>query len=498
VDDYASGTLRDIRRELQVLEEKIRMKAENALRAARDYAADSFVVKRNGRICIPIKKEYRSRMPGTLVDKSSTGMTLFIEPATVTELREEMEWYLVEEESEVHRILYELLAQVADRETVLREDIRVVVKLDFIFARGKLSAEMQAVEPVITTERHIRLKQARHPELNRTECVPLDFELGGDRRGIVITGPNTGGKTVAIKTVALLSLMACSGLHVPCVEAEIAMQDQVFCDIGDGQNMADNLSTFSSHIHNVIDILQRVTSDSLVILDELGSGTDPAEGMGIAVAILEQLRLSGCLFLATTHYPEVKEYAEKHPEIVNARMTFDRESLRPLYRLEIGKAGESCALYIAQRLGMPTEMLQMAAEAAYGRAQGEWRVPKGAQEKMEKKRIPGIQRNQVKMGTASADRFETKYHRGDSVLVHPGGVIGIVVKPEDRNGMVLVQIKKEKQLVNQKRLQLKVAATELYPEDYDFSIIFDTVANRKARHKMGKKHQEGLVIPVEE
>ena len=199
VDDYASANLRDIRRELSVLEEKIRVKAESALRAAKNYAADSFVVKRNGRICIPIKKEYRSRVMGSLVDKSSTGMTLFIEPTTVTELREEYEWYLLEEETEVHRILYELINRIAECETELREDIRVVILLDVVFAKGKLSAGMRAVEPRITTGRYIRIRQARHPELKQDECVPLDFELGKQGCGMVITGPNTGGKTVTIK-----------------------------------------------------------------------------------------------------------------------------------------------------------------------------------------------------------------------------------------------------------------------------------------------------------
>ncbi len=512
VDDYASPNLRDIRRELSLLEEKIRVKAENALRAAKNYAADSFVVKRNGRICIPIKKEYRSRVMGSLIDKSSTGMTLFIEPTTVTELREEYEWYLVEEETEVHRILYELVNQIAEHEADLREDIRVVVLLDVVFAKGKLSAGMKAVEPVITTGRHIRIRQARYPELNSDDCVPLDFTLGEQGRGMVITGPNTGGKTVAIKTVGLFSLMACSGLHLPCEEAEIAMQDQVLCDIGDGQNIADNLSTFSAHIGNVLEILRRVTPDSLVILDELGSGTDPAEGMGIAVAILEQLRLSGCLFLATTHYPEVKEYADRYQEITNARMGFDRESLRPLYRLEMGKAGESCALYIAKRLGLPEAMLRMAAHEAYGgrkngleerlladlglqqRAEGEKEKEHTEAMKPEKMKVPQL----VRIRQQTEPFEERLFQRGDSVTVGSEQQIGIVVKPEDRNGMVLVQIKKEKQLISHKRLQLKVAAKELYPENYDFSIIFDTVENRKARHRLEKGHQEGLVVPAEE
>lgn len=377
----------------------------------------------------------------------------------------------------------------------------MIVKLDFIFAKGKLSAEMTGIEPEINTDRVIMLQGARHPMLKKEECVPLDVIIGKENAGMIITGPNTGGKTVAIKTIGLMSLMACAGLHIPCTKANITMNNQVLCDIGDGQNIADNLSTFSAHIKNVIAILKVVTSESLVILDELGSGTDPAEGMGIAIAILERLRQSNCIFLATTHYPEVKEYAAGHVEILNARMAFDRESLKPLYRLEVGKAGESCALYIAKRLGFPNEMLRMAAKAAYQSSDD--KIDSLVQElaleqqdnDLEKIAVPGIKKYiPVKKDPA----WEITFARGDSVTVSPGNQIGIVVKGADKEGNVLVQVKKEKKLINHKRLQLKVPATELYPEDYDFSIIFDTVENRKARHKMGKKYQGDLMIFTEE
>ena len=505
IDDYASNTLRDIRREIQSLEGKIKEKAESTLRAGKAYVADSFVVNRNGRICIPVKKEYKAKIPGTLVDKSSTGATLFIEPQAVSKLRDEYELCRIEEDTEERRILYTLMDRIAEHEAEILEDIRVVVLLDFMFAKAKLSARMNAIPPKINMDRYIRMKTARHPMLREEECVPLDFEIGHGIRGIVITGPNTGGKTVAMKTVGLLSLMACSGLHVPCEEADIAMNSQVLCDIGDGQNISDNLSTFSAHIRQVNEILQSVNEESLVLLDELGSGTDPAEGMGIAIAVLEELRKSGCLFLVTTHYPEVKEYGERHEEIVNARMAFDRESLRPQYRLEIGKSGDSCARYIAKRLGVPDEVLLLAAKEAYKEQaddlireleleSGSGRDRAGKRKSAERK-TPRVERQaEVKREAVHGEAFT----RGDSVTVSPEQVIGIVVKPADKNGDVLVQIHKEKKLVSHKRLKLKVAATELYPEDYDFSIIFDTVENRKARHQLGKKYQEGLTVPAED
>ena len=498
VDDHASAYLKDIRKQIQFLEEKVSERAERALKTNRQYSNDSFVVKRNGRFCIPVKKECRSLVPGTVVEQSSTGATLFIEPETVANLREDLEIYRIEEDAEERKILYTITNMTAERDAELMEDIRVIEKLDFIFAKGKLSLEMDGTEPKINLEQYMELKGARHPMLDKASCVPLDFQIGKGIRGVIITGPNTGGKTVAIKTVALMSAMACSGLHVPCNEADICMQNQILCDIGDGQNISDNLSTFSAHIKNVLDILKRVRPESLVIMDELGSGTDPQEGMGIAISILEELRKSGALFLVTTHYPEVKEYADRYEEVQNARMEFDRDSLRPLYRLRVGEAGESCALYIAKRLGFPDGMLAAAAREAYGDKSSAFIQSMEIQEhgrKLEKIHVPRIKR-----AVEIKDSMETvrKFSRGDSVSILPDGKIGIVVKPADKNGSVLVQFRNEKQLISHKRLRLKVAAAELYPEDYDFSIIFDTVEIRKARHQMTKHHMEGLEIEVEE
>ena len=496
IDDYASPALQDVRRKIQFAEDKIKEKAEGLLRTQKKYMSEAFIVSRNGRVCLPVKKDYKSKIPGDVVDKSATGTTFFIEPSAVARYREEKELLEIEEDNEVRRIIYMLMNEIVEAEEIFTQNLRTIIKLDFIFAKGKLSVDMEGVEPNINTDRYIRLKEARHLLLEKESCVPLDFEIGKERRGVIITGPNTGGKTVAIKTVGLFSLMACCGLHVPCKEADICMNNQVLCDIGDGQNIADNLSTFSSHISNVLQILRKVTKESLVIMDELGSGTDPAEGMGIAIAIIEQLRLSGCLFLLTTHYPEVKTYADKYEEIVNARMAFDRENLKPMYRMEIGKSGDSCALYIAKRLGMPGNMLFTAAKEAYGEVKEALAEELELQDKemLVKEFVPSI----VKLKTTTAIKpFVPIFTRGDSVTVLPEGAIGIVVKPDDEKGNVLVQIKGEKMLINQKRLKLKVAAAELYPEDYDFSIIFDTVENRKARHKMGKGYQGDLMITMD-
>ena len=367
IDDNASKDLKSFRDEIERNERCMREKVDAVIRANKESLSDHFSTLRNGHICIPVKKEYKYKIKGNVIDKSSTGGTLFIEPSSVGKYYETLQLLRIHEENEECRILYSLSAMVADYEEILEQNISMIEKLDFIFSKGKLSLEYDGAEPKINTERYIRIEDGRHPLMALSECVPLQFEIGKSFDGVVITGPNTGGKTVTIKTVALNCMMAQCGLHVACKKAEICMNSNFLCDIGDGQNISENLSTFSAHIVNVLEILKKVNRDSLVVMDELGSGTDPTEGMGIAIAILEELQKSGGLFLVTTHYPEVKQYADKKARIENARMTFDKESLQPLYQLVIGEAGESCAFYIAGKMGMPEEMLKTAMKAAYGK-----------------------------------------------------------------------------------------------------------------------------------
>ena len=493
VDDGASPLLKDLRMAIIRTEDKMREKADSVIRSNKECMSDSFSTIRNGHICIPVKKEYKFRISGSVMDKSSTGNTLFIEPVGVTKFYEELQSLKLDEENEERRILYTLSAMVADYAEILEEDMRLIEKLDYIFSKGKLSLDYEGTVPFINTERRISLKNGRHPLMDKSVCVPLQFSIGNGVNGIIITGPNTGGKTVAIKTVALNCMMAQCGLHVAAEEADICMNSNFLCDIGDGQNLSENLSTFSAHITNVLDILKKVNRDSLVIMDELGSGTDPTEGMGIAIAILEELSKSGALYLITTHYPEVKQYAQKKEGVVNARMTFDKESLKPLYQLVIGEAGESCAFHIAKRLGMPSAMLQTAANAAYGEV-ADWLLEETQENKIEKTYSPKLQK--IKH-TNKQQTKALKFQLGDSVMVYPDKKIGIVCETADDKGVLRVQLPNKKIWINHKRIKLHVAAQELYPEDYDFSIIFDTVENRKLRHQMGKHHMEGLQIDLE-
>lgn len=494
VDDYASKLLKDLRSDIERLDNKMRMKAESILKANKDSLSDQFITVRNGRICLPVKKDCKFKISGSVIDNSSTGATLFIEPTAVANLNEELQGLKIEEENEERRILYTLSTLVAEHFEVFLQNTRIMEKLDFIFAKGKLSVELDGKEPYINTDRIIKVVNGRHPLMDKNICVPLNFNLGDKTNGVIITGPNTGGKTVAIKTVGLHCLMAQCGLHIPCDEADICLNNQVLCDIGDGQNISENLSTFSAHITNVLDILKKAGKDSLVIMDELGSGTDPTEGMGIAIAILEELRKSNCLFLVTTHYPEVKSYAEMTEGIINARMTFDRQTLKPLYQLKIGESGESCALYIAKCLGMPNRMLRRAGMAAYGTEELEF-LDLSIDEEVRHQSSPIIYKKKEKK---SQQNITEKFNLGDSVIILPDKKIGIVCEKINDKGVLRVQLQDKKIWINHKRVKLNVAAKELYPEDYDFSIIFDTVENRKAKHMMERKYCGDLEIRYED
>lgn len=534
VADNASTRLQQVRRNIQNCEDRMREKAEQIMRSNKECMSDSFSTIRNGRVCIPVKKEYRFKIPGSVIDKSATGNTLFIEPAASAKYFEELQQLRIDEEDEVRRILYTLTGLVELYQEVLRQDIQTMEKLDFAFSKGKFSLDYDGTAPDIIRERAIRLKDARHPLLEKSSCVPLQFAIGGEINGIVITGPNTGGKTVAIKTVALCAMMAQCGLHVPAESAELCMFSNILCDIGDGQNLSENLSTFSAHITNVLDILKRANPESLVIMDELGSGTDPQEGMGIAVAILEELKKSGVLYLVTTHYPEIKSYAEREEGVINARMTFDPENFKPLYRMVIGEAGESCALHIAKRLGMPTHMLKRAAEAAYSIKEQVVCLNEAEQERIEepdkgfegerqdgnskktneskevKKALPSqivklldscedepMEQKKsyprLKKQKPAKQRKQIPFKRGDSVMVYPEEKIGIVFKEANEKGVLRVQLPGKKIWINHKRVKLMVPAKELYPDDYDFSIIFDSVEVRKLRHDMDRKYTEGEI-----
>ena len=488
--DDASPALRGLRRQRERTEQEIREKLNQVLVRHKEKLADSYITQRGGVYVAPVQKRFQSAFPGRVIDVSAKGTTVFMEPTAVHALRETLEAVLIDIDAEERRVLWALSDRVAAEEEPLRKAIRVMTDLDALFARAKLSLKMDARPVELTAKRMLRLVEARHPLLDRASCVPLNMALSLPDCGVAVTGPNTGGKTVCLKTVGLLTLMAQSGLHIPCGEGTvIGMMDGVLCDIGDSQSISQNLSTFSGHMTNVIRILRSCSRDSLVLLDELGSGTDPAEGSGLAAAILEELLRRGCFFMVTTHDPQIKQWAEQADRVISARMAFDQASLQPLYRLELGMSGESCAIEIARRLGLDEGLLLRARQAADG----------GMNAK------PGPTRRAMPIPSSRLKRMEVKpegaferFAMGDSVQLLPEKKTAIVFRPADDEGNVVIQLQGQKLTVRHNRLRLLVPAAQLYPPDYDFSIIFDSVANRKAAHTIARKFDPDAVVVLKE
>ena len=363
--DNASPKLKDIRRSIHQQNQAIKNKLSRIITSSsnKTYLQDAIVTMRDGRYVIPVKQEYRSVFPGMVHDQSKGGATLFIEPQGVVELNNKLRELEVEEQLEIARILAELSSRVAEHYREIRSNLELLTKLDFIMAKGKLSCKMHASEPKIDVDGELRLISARHPLIEYKKAVPVDIRIGGDYRTLIITGPNTGGKTVSLKTAGLLVMMAQSGLHIPASHAStLPIFGEVFADIGDEQSIEQSLSTFSSHMKNIVSIIDKASYDSLVLVDELGAGTDPTEGAALAIAILERFYDSGALTMATTHYNELKKYALATSGVENAAMEFDVETLTPTYRLLIGVPGKSNAFEISKKLGLSESVIERASE----------------------------------------------------------------------------------------------------------------------------------------
>ncbi len=506
VDDRASSELARIRKRTMIVKDRIKQKLNDILRspAYKGMLQDSVVSSRSGRYVVPVRRQDIKNFPGQVLDMSSTGLTVFMEPAVISKMQEELNLLEIEENNEVFRILADLSQRVGEHRRELSINMETMVHYDFIFAKAKYSCSMDMRRVSLNRSNYINIIQGRHPLLGQN-AVPLDFNVGQDYQALIITGPNTGGKTVALKTVGLLTLMVQSGLHVPVAEgSEFAVFSDILVDIGDGQSIEQSLSTFSSHVKNLQIIIKTCDSSTLVIMDELGAGTDPGEGHGFAIAVLEEVFSQGATIIATTHFGEIKDYALNTPGFENGSMAFDIKSLRPLYQLQIGDWGESNAFLIALRLGIEQHIIERAHEITYGNRisyAGEYVKyidsivdQKDIQARLKDKRSQEGHDKEKDKRERSKRYVKKELELGDRVYISTMQRTGIICEEENGRGDLGVMVMGKKFVINHKRLTLQIDRNDLYPENYDMDIIFETKENRKKRKIMSKHHIEGLTI----
>lgn len=479
VDSNASRELKKIRRGIDECENKIKEKLDRFLKNSenKQYIQEFFISKRNGRYTIPIKASYKNYVQGTIIESSSKGTTVFMEPSTVSKYTSELAILKAEESVEEYKILGMLTELINEKIREVKINIEVIAEYDMIWAKAKYSNDIDGIKPELNEHGYIKIVDGKYPLIKNP--VPLNFEIGDDYRTLIITGPNAGGKTVVLKTVGILTLAVQSGFHIPAEEGtEISVFNKIFVDIGDNQSIENALSTFSSHVKNLARIIKESSKSTLLLFDEIGSGTEPNEGAALSIAILEELYHKGCITIATTHYGEIKNFSKEHTDFENAAMEFKKDTLEPLYKLHIGKSGDSNALYISKKMGIPDSIIE--------------RTRKYIETK--KYNYDVINSSKVIKKKEEVEEVNLKYNYciGDKVILLDNNESAIVYKELDELNNLTVFYKKEFIKVNYKRVKLELTASELYPEGYDLNQIFISYKERKFEHDIIRGSKKAL------
>ncbi|GAA0077440.1 endonuclease MutS2 [Clostridium sp. CTA-5] len=466
IDSNASKELKKIRKHIDICDGQIRGRLEKFLKntANKDYIQEFFISQRNGKYTIPIKATFKNQVQGEIVETSLKGSTVFIEPNVIVKYTSELSTLKVEEAMEEYKILATLTEMLYERIKEIKMNIDVISEYDMIWAKAKYSRDIEGIKPKLNEHGYIKIVKGGYPLIKNG--VPLDFEIGKDYRSLIITGPNAGGKTIVLKTLGMLTLATQSGFHIKAKEGtEIAIFNKIFVDIGDNQSVENALSTFSSHVKNLAYIIKESNKSTLLLFDEIGSGTEPNEGAALAIAILEEAYHKGCITIATTHYGEIKNFSEQHPDFENAAMEFKKDTLEPLYKLNIGKTGDSNALYISKKMGISDNIIERTRRYIENKYYN-YELIKDS--KVNKKK--DIQEDKEEI---------YEFVVGDKVLWLDKNESAIVYKEKDIYNNVIILFDKEFVNVNYKRLKLELKASELYPEGYDLNQLFVSFKERK-------------------
>lgn len=479
VDSGASKELKKIRNRIDICEGKIKERLEKFIKnpSNKEALQEFFVSERNGKFTVPIKASYKNRVDGTIIETSSKGNTVFIEPNVVSKYSSELISLKAEESIEEYKILAEITEMIYGKLKEIKINIEVIAEYDMIMAKAKYSKEINGIKPKLNEVQYIKIVNGIYPLIKNP--VPLNFEIGKSYRSLIITGPNAGGKTVVLKTVGLLTLAVQSGFHIEADEGtEIAIFNKIFVDIGDDQSIENALSTFSSHVKNLSEIIKESNKNTLLLFDEIGSGTEPNEGAALAISILEELYKKGCITIASTHYGEIKNFSNNHPDFENAAMEFKLDTLEPLYKLHIGKSGDSNALYIAKKMGISDKIIEKTKRYIEDK---DYNYDLVEESKLSKD----------KTYINSKEKLY-EYKQGDKVTLLDNNESGIVYKERDRDNNLIVMVNKEFIKVNYKRIKLEIRAKELYPEGYDMNQLFVSFKERKLEKDIERGSKKAL------